>query len=342
MEGQMAVSKMDDASIFNYVVRRLQPEDAQFIPALTEQVNGPGYIHAELYHPNRLLTVNRTGEVVSAVAVHISDGIVGHLALERPDLGPVAEEGEAMVLPNHQHHHLLDRMKSFLYEEARKLRVAVVFGNAVTHHVFSQMAEERFKSTPSGFMLGASPAQAHRISSTHPQRVSLLTYYKYLDDPGDSTIHVPKRHQPILSKIYDLLRRAVRYGSADEPADAGSLSVSYDRVTQRGFIRVQQAGADSVTQIASARARLFDESGAEVVYVEWPLDKPGSSALWEEVERLGFFLSGVVPKPKGAPDWIRLQSVKAPLDLSQLQVYSPFARELLAYIDAERRRLRAG
>ncbi len=101
---------MDEISAADYITRRLTPADALAIPELTNRVNGPGYIHAEVYHPQQLLNLNESGRLVSVVAVHKKDGVVGHSALERPDLGPIAETGEAMVLPEHQHHHLLDRM----------------------------------------------------------------------------------------------------------------------------------------------------------------------------------------------------------------------------------------
>src|SRR5579864_7469556 len=129
---------MEEIVAADYFTRRLTPVDALSIPELTNRVNGPGYIHAEVYHPKQLLKLNESGRLVSIVAVHSRDGVVGHSALERPELEPIAETGEAMVLPEHQHHHLLDRMKVALDQEARKLRLAGIFGNAVTHHVFSQ------------------------------------------------------------------------------------------------------------------------------------------------------------------------------------------------------------
>src|SRR5579885_3044890 len=154
---------MDEISSGDYQTRRLMPADALQIPELANIVNSPGYIHAEVYHPRQLLKLNECGKLVSVVAVHREHGVVGHSALERPDLGPIAETGEAMVLPDHRHHHLLDRMKVALEEEARKLGLAGVFGNAVTHHVFSQRTEERYNAHPTSFLLAASPATAHRL-----------------------------------------------------------------------------------------------------------------------------------------------------------------------------------
>jgi len=330
---------MDESSPANYTVRRLTPIDAQAIPELTNRVNGPGYIHAEVYHPERLLRLNESGQLVSVVALH-SEGVVGHCALERPDLGPLAESGEAMVLPEHQHHHLLDRMKIALDEEARKLGLAAIFGNAVTHHVFSQRTEERFKGRPTSFLLAASPAQAHRLPADYPQRVSLLCYFTFLCEPGGTVAHLPDNHRPIIGKIYELLGRKVEFRAPGATRGPGELSSSYDPATQKGVIKVAEPGSDSAARIDEARHGLMQNFGAEVIYLELPLDRPATANLCQRAEELGFFFSGLSPQAPGSGDWLRLQFLKRPIDFSLLQIEGEFARELLSYIEAERSRVK--
>ncbi|MGO9062869.1 MAG: GNAT family N-acetyltransferase [Candidatus Binataceae bacterium] len=331
---------MDEKLLANYTVRRLTPADAPAIPDLTERVNGPGYIHSEVYHPERLLKLNETGQLVSMVALYAGHEVVGHTALERPDLGPIAETGEAMVLPEHQHHHLLDRMKEALEEEARKLGLAATFGNAVTHHVFSQRTEERFKAHPISLLLAASPAQAHRIEGTHPQRVSLLSYFKYLCEPGGTVAHLPEHHRPMVSRIYELIGRQVRFGTPAEPIGPVILSTSYDPATQKGLIKVLEPGSDTAEQIDKARHGLLNNMGADVIYLELPLERTASGRVCAQAEQLGFFFSGISPQAPDCGDWLRLQFQKVPIDLSALQIESEFARQMLAYIDGERSRVR--
>jgi hypothetical protein len=330
---------MVESTAPDYITRRLTPADALKIPELTTRVNGPGYIHAEVYHPEQLLKLNQNGRLVSVVAVHAADEVVGHTALERPELELIAESGEAMVLPEHRHHHLLDRMKLELEDEALKLGLVGIFGNAVTHHVFSQLTEERYKGRPTCFLLGASPASAHRIEGSYPQRVSLLTYFTYLCEPGRTAAHVPERHRAILGRIYDLLGRRVEFGAGGAPSGAGKLSSTYDPATQKGIINVEEPGAQSAAQIEQARRDLLGHSGAEVIYLELPLDRPASAELCAQAEGMGFFFSGIAPQHPSSGDHLRLQFLKAPLDLGLLQIAGEFARELLAYIGSEMGRL---
>jgi hypothetical protein len=331
---------MDEISATEYITRRLTPVDALQIPELANVVNGPGYIHAEVYHPQKLLQLNKDGHLVSVVAIHREHGVVGHSALERPDLGPIAETGEAMVLPDHRHHHLLDRMKVALEEEARKLGLAGIYGNAVTHHVFSQRTEERYKGRPTSFLLGASPANAHRIEGSTPQRVSLLSYFTFLCEPGATIAHLPERHQPIVEQIYKLLGRSVEFGIAKTPAGPGTIESSYDPPTQQGQLKVAEPGSDAAEKIDSARRGLMNNFGAEVIYLELPLHHPGSAEICAQAEALGFFFSGISPQPPGSGDLLRLQYLKTPLDLTLLQIESEFARAMLSYIARERERVR--
>jgi hypothetical protein len=332
---------MDESSAADYMTRRLTPDDALQIPELTNRVNGPGYIHAEVYHPEQLLKLNQSGRLVSVVALHSEHGVVGHSALERPDLGPIAETGEAMVLPEHRHHHLLDRMKLALEEEARSLGLAGIYGNAVTHHVFSQRTEERYKGRPTSFLLAASPASAHLLEGSYPQRVSLLSYFTYLCQPGGTVAHLPEHHRGMVGRIYELLGREVEFGIAAAAMGPAKLSSSYDPATQQGVVKVLEPGADSASQINDARRGLLNNFGAEVIYLELPLDHPASASVCVEAEGLGFFFSGISPQPPGSGDWLRLQFPKAALDLALLQIEGEFARELLSYVAGERNRLQS-
>src|SRR5262249_42570152 len=128
----------------DYIIRHLRPEDAPGVTALVRRVYGEPYLHEDLYHPEALLRSNQTGQRVSFVALDASGQIVAYYALERPDGGRIAETGEAMVDPHHQHHHLLERMRVFLLEAAQELALLGVYGEPVTNHVFSQKMYEHF------------------------------------------------------------------------------------------------------------------------------------------------------------------------------------------------------
>ncbi len=328
---------MAEPGVMTYTVRRLTSADAPAIPELTLRVNGPGYIHAEMYHPERLIRLNRSGELVSVVALDDRNEVVGHYALERPNLDPIAESGEAMVLPEHQHHHLLDRMRSVLEEEARQEHLTGVFGNTVTHHVFSQKTEERFGAHPIAILLGASPAEAHRDAHGLSQRVSLLTYFKFVADAGETAVHAPAHHRDAIERIYRRVGRRVNFRDPAPARGAGKLESSCDAKIGRGQIRIANPGIDSIAQLEAERDRLLSECA--VVYLNIPLGNPAAEQLCIEAERLGFFFSGLDLRPASEGDYLRLQFLPSPIDLSLVQTDGEPARELASYVAAERERI---
>jgi hypothetical protein len=322
-----------------YEVRRLTAQDAAAIPELTTRVNGPDYIHPEVYHPERLLSMNQSGELLSVVAIHAGTDVVGHAALERPDQEPYAESGEAMVLPEHRHHHLLDRMKEMLDAQGREIGLTGIFGNAVTHHVFSQLTEERAKAQPTAILLGSSPAAAHQLKD-FPQRVTLITYFKYTSVPGPAKLHLPLRHRALAARIFHAIERQVEF--PDSPAgtsgDSSQIDSSYDSRLKQGNLKVLAAGHDVHLRISDAE-HSFRTQGAEVVFAELPLQEPATAPLCEEMERRGYFFCGFAPRDPQTRDRLLLQKLMVPLDVARVQLASEFARELLAYIAAERQRV---
>jgi len=325
----------------NYKLRRVTVNDALQLPALTLAVNGPSYVHGELYHPHRIMRLNESGELISIVAIDEQEHVVGHCALERPGLGLVAEVGEAMVLPEHRHHHLLDLMRQALEEEAKRLGLVGLSGDAVTHHVYSQKTEERFHGEPTGIMLGALPASADHLEGVYPQRLSFLNCFKYLSSPDTVVYHLPPHHREIARKITQQLGRTVEFAEAPSGSHPGKLETSYAPDWQRGLIEVRQAGTALATEIDQAFKTMRDTSGAQAVFVDLPLGEPETADLCVELEKLGFFFSGLKIRDPGIGDALRLQFLSAPIDFTLLKIDAEFARELLDYIAHERDRVTA-
>src|SRR5206468_2279399 len=95
-----------------YNIRRLRPGDALAVSQCVYRCYGYSYGNADLYYPQRIVHLNETGQLVSLIAVDEADAVVGQLALERPDLGPLAESGQAVVAPAHRGRHLLERLRT--------------------------------------------------------------------------------------------------------------------------------------------------------------------------------------------------------------------------------------
>ena len=335
----MITEKAVDAN--DYLVRRLTDEDADGVVACVRGVYGDSYIiHTELYHPEEIIALNECGRLVSAVAVHVSGRVVGHYALERPDTaGRIAESGEAMVLREHQHHHLLERMRVILEAEAYRLELRGIFGRTVTNHVFSQRAVERFGERPCGISLGRTPKTFHNLERPLSQRMSIVLYFKYLRRPQTVAVHAPSRHREVCRRIYEEFNVSVDFREGAAATGPGHVDVEHHPELQRAIVRVCRVGADTA-EMLSRLAKELSGRQVEVTYLDLPLADAGTPSLCEEAEQLGFFFAGIGPYFFTDGDALRMQRLAVDLDTSVLEIENAFARDLLHYIEEERQRVR--
>jgi hypothetical protein len=331
-----------DKSMNGYTVRRLRPEDAAGVVDCVRQVYGDSYIiHTELYHPEQIVELNRTGHLVSVVALDPEGRIVGHYALERPDpRASAVESGEAMVLAEHRHQHLLESMRTLLEEEAHRLGLRGIFGRTVTNHVYSQKVVERFGEKPCGVSLGRTPRTFQNMREALAQRMSILFYFKHLTPMERRTLHLPRRHQDICGRIYAQFGVQAEWRETEKADGPGEHVVDFRPELQRAIIQVRRVGNDTAQAICRVRRELCDGGQVEVVYVELPLAQPGTAPVCDAAEEDGFFFSGVAPLYLTGGDAVRLQYLAVDLDTSLLQIENPFARELLAYVERERERIK--
>ncbi len=241
-----------------YVVRRLHASDAQGVVDCVRRVYGDSYIiHTELYHPEEIVALNESGRLVSVVALTETNEIIGHYALERPDPNSrVVESGEAMVVREHQHHHLLEKMRTVLEDEAARLGLVGIFGRTVTNHLFSQKMVERFGERPCGVSLGRTPRTFRNMQESLSQRMSVVFYFKYLRTVDAIRVHVPPHHHDICRDIY--AQFGVRFETPDSPdtADRGELDVDLHHDLQRAVIMVRRVGKDTIDKVRQSHRNL--------------------------------------------------------------------------------------
>lgn len=325
-----------------YQVRRLRFEDAPWVSRLVFRAYGYTYPIEDLYYPERLVKLNKAGRLVSAVVESASGEIVGHCALKRPTLGPIAEVGQAVVNPAHRGRKLLERMLGFLEQEANTDGVAGLAAAAVTSHVFSQKSTENLGWKVCGLLLGLLPQTlVFRKLRDEPllQRESCLLYFKYVKPPETGRIYAPAHHRELLQTIYGQLGIPMAFQAPGAINGVGHLEVKANSALGVGEILVRQIGTDTAAEVRQARRDLCDLAGAAVVYLQLPLSQPGAPEICRLAEQEGFFFSALCPGFAEEGDALRLQYLNTNMDLTQVRAASPWAQEMVAYVAAERARV---
>lgn len=321
-------------------VRPMEPADAPEISKIVYKTYGYSYSHDYIYYPEKILALNASGEVHSALAVTEQDEIVGHCALSLWGDNPqIAELGQGVVVPSHRSQGCFAKLTEYLIDTARARGLKGVFSEAVTVHPFSQKAALQHGLRDCAlFLCLLSPAVRFKGLGNEPSgRGSMLVQFNYLDTPPVRTVYAPPRHVDMLRAIYANLNPSAvpRMPAPPEtPADDGEPAYKINLVRSLNFarIRIDGYGASIVDDIRVVLRELCLQRW-DVIHLVLNLSDPQTAVFCGRFEALGFFFAGVLPLGHPAGDALVLQypnSVCARYD--RIQTASRFASELLAYV----------
>jgi hypothetical protein len=322
----------------DYTIERPQRADAAAIARCFLAVYGHTYVHPEVFSPRRYWDKVERGELIPVVARDDHGEIVGHVALEREPGLQVAERGEAVVLPVHRGHGLLERMTEALTEAALQHELDGIYAEPVTLHTFSQRNDERAGMPVCAVLLGVNPENVRPKDAPGAlagQRQSYLRTFRFLRPPAPRTIYAPVPYREILHTIYASLGVTVA-----EPTPTGAAALESRtslKVNGRGYgvIAFEQIGHNAPIELAQA-LRDVRAFGAVSVQLSARLDDPGLPRFTDAARDLGFFFCGLGPGFAEGRDVLVLQFLREPLDTGQLQLFTDRTKDLVRFIDSDR------
>ncbi len=299
----------------SYTIRRFQPDDAAGVTALVRRVWGDGYPRRELYDPCVLARLNAEGRTLSVVGLDPAGAVVAHDALIRPDLGPVAETGAAMVAPEHRGHGLMTRTRHYVLQLATELDLAGVFGHPITDHVISQKVYVETGFTCTGLLLGWRPASFHEGGAL-AGRGSVLLYFKSLRCGTPRPIYPPPEHADLIQGLYQALDIPVSMNPAPGPLDVnrGAAPLFYRTWidTEKDLLCVDQVAAGCEAD-AVWNGLVATIAGHGVVQLQIPVDIEQAPTLCAHAAAAGFFFAGLWPRAEQGRDMLLYFRVRVPL-----------------------------
>jgi serine/threonine-protein kinase RsbW len=343
------------ATLGRYEYRLMEQGDATDIARCVYRTYGYTYPAEYVYFPERVAAMNRSGEMISAVAVTESGEVIGHCALSGQAGAPLMEVSQAVVAPAHRGRGILRELVDLLMHQAHERRLAGLFIQTVTLHPVSQRVSLRYGFGESAVFLAYAPRQI-RVSQFADrelaQRETIVYGFQSLHEEPASLVFPPTHHRWMIGRIYNNLGLARVFARPKEPTmetDASSpederphFNLSSESVSALGIgvITVAEYGP-GIEQEVKARLRDLCHEETAVVYLDLPLGDGETARLCGQFEELGFFFSGVLPGPAGeagpegshSNDVLRLQYLNGPrIDYDLLQIYSDFGKELVQYV----------
>lgn len=331
-----------------YRIRGYRTGDGLEIARRIYAAYGRSYVNPDLYVPERIEQLNRDGRLHSIVCESPAGDIVGHYALERPDLGPTGEAGQAVIDHRHRGHGLMKPMREAVEQAGRALGLLGIWSQPTAMHPLSQRMNLDFGSTPTAVHLGLLPegttlrggvageATDHRRGG----RRSTFLYWHPLTEEPPLEAHAPTAFVELLGALYEARRRPVTFNGAatrPEQAPAGNpVSSRYSTALGAAWISAVRIEPGTSAAVIAAAEALESAARAGVVFVDLPLDDPGTPTVAETLLDRGFTFAGVAPRtiPRGdlrrAEDALRLAHHPVAPDLPGLVAEGELGRRLAA------------
>ena len=329
-----------------YRIRDYRPEDGLEVARRIYEAYGRSYANPDLYVPERIEQLNRDGRLHSIVCESPAGDIVGHYALERPDLGPTGEAGQAVIDHRHRGHGLMKPMRAAVERAGEALGLLGIWSQPTAMHPLSQRMNRKFGSVPTAIQLGLLPGSMSLRggvageSEDHVEggRGSTFLYWHPFAAEPPLTAHAPEALQPLLSDLYAARGREVRFGGEGPrptPGEGEAIHCRFSGALGAAWVVADRVEPGAEHTIRAAVDAMAASAGAGTVYVDLPLDDPGTPAVAEALLAAGFRAAGVAPRciPRGdervAEDALRLATHPVPVDLPAVVAEGDLGHRLL-------------
>lgn len=323
----------------DYDVRRMKPEEAIEVSRCAYKTHRYTIYDDSIYYPEQIVELNRSGMMISAVAVTKENTFMGHGALVYPYPGArIAELSFLFVNPEYRGQGCVDRFTSFLNTAAKEQGLSGLYFFAVTNHTYSQKPMVKYGFVNCGIVLAVSRETMvfKGVDSDISQRISNIIGFLYLKKPESLTLYPPRHHRKIIEKIYGWMKAEHDYRSPDfpEPVFKEGCSVTETIAYEKdgnAAVLIHKYGPYILQEIRTIVRDLCIKQIACITLV-LSLEDPLTYFLTSDFERMGFFFSGILAQTI-VGDALLLQYLNnVPFDYNNVKIHTDNGKDILAYI----------
>lgn len=319
----------------------LRPEQAIEVCRCIYDAYRYSYVNEHMYYPERVVALNESGDMISAVATTPTGEVAGHTALVfSDDNREIADIAVAATKGKFRGQSVALRVGEYLTAEAQRRGLHGLFIEEVTVHTYTQKFCHRLGFSDCGFLLAYSPATMafSGIADESELRRSVILGYRYLQPRPAAPLYAPPHHRDVIAGIYANLGSPVEvleslHTSGLFPAATSELTVSVNTKRSVATIRVHVYGRDLASRM---HREVHDLHRQEVRVIDVFLDmrEPRAGRVVEALEEYGFLFTGVLPGGSSGDRLILQYFNGVAVDYDGMQIEEPQTRELLAYIRA--------
>ena len=322
-------------------IRRMKPDDAAEVSKTIYKTYGYTYPHDYVYYPEKIIALNESGRVFSAVAI-AGEEIAGYGVFQIWEENPkIVEMAQGVVKPEFRSLGCFGNITRYLLEEAKSRGIQGAFGEAVTSHTVSQHTVHGFGFKDCGLRLGVVPPNTifKGMTGKIPYKMSLLVQFLYLQKmPANALkVYAPAHHKDIIAALYKEMgiQPEIKKAAPAETKKAAATSiVKIRQIASMSYARmiIERYGRHIVSELRNKIKEICRQK-TEIINLFLNMSDPLTGTYAPQFEKLGFFFAGILPCGFENGDALILQYLNnVPIDYDAIQIKSTIAQKLLAYV----------
>ena len=330
-------------AIFNIVP--VDRSNAALVGDVFRTAYGDSFPVGYVYQPDALLQEISQGRLAAALAIDGENRAAGYVSVFKSAPNPkLWEAGNLVVDPAYKQTDVSSLLLAAYSNGTLYTRATSdgLWSEAVCCHYFTQVANIKSGGADVAIELDQLDGPSFIGNRTGSARVSCVLDFLESNAP-DSPIYIPTIYAPILEKLLQPLYPRVRLRATD-PLPAVGLTRHEDRYykpVDTWKISVHSIGADwpdfAAGIMTEARRR-----GVISLQFFLNMDCPHLDAAVQVLKTHGFFFGGLAPRWFGSDAFLMQQVLGLETEYEHIKLYSATAKEILAWIKAERAAISAG
>ncbi len=334
-EEERKAEKLPKGSV-KYTVRMLKPEEAVGVSVCAYASYGYTYVHEDIYYPDRVRALNKSGDLLSFVAIKDNGEVIAHAALEREDDPLVPEFGVAATKPRYRGQGCLNAISIYRKKKAKEFNFLGIYGKGITTHFFSQKSMLKHGMNPCALFLSSGMERKYKdIEQKKIQRESVFIHFQYMNPPEKISIFPPEKHAGFIEELFGKIGVKPEVAKVETDikplADEAKLSVKTYLSSMTSNIKIIEYGKNVVREVNAQLKKLCLER-VESIYLFLPLCDKNTAVYCEAFEKIGFFFAGIKPA-SGFRDALVLQYLNNyEIDYDLIAVGCEFSERIKKYV----------
>lgn len=295
----ISIEKKEKRPTYTYINRYLTPKDTLEVARCAYESYGYSYPYEHIYFPERVETLNKSGELISMVAEADTGEIAAHLAFMKFEgFNGLYELGIAMTKQKFRGGNIFSNLMEFAQQAVHDKNIQTYYGQCVTTHIYSQSAPIRQGMMPTAMLLSYAPEDVNfkKIVEEMGNRLTVMIVTKVSANRKKSKLYIPEKYCELLKHIYHSLGETHNYIHSAEgnSTDVAQTSLSIAPKLGMGKLIIYAHGKDFKIQIKKHLQQIRKEK-VQMLETLFLINQPEAIPIMEELESLGFIFTGILP-----------------------------------------------